>query len=48
MVQTWYLEAVAEGTKVTVVCENVPEGVQKIDHDEGLTSTLNNLATFTE
>jgi len=48
MIQTWYFEAVSEGTKVTIMCENVPEGVRKADHDEGLNSTLKNLATFTE
>lgn len=48
MIQTWYLEEISEGTKVTIVCENVPEGVRKADHDTGLTSTLENLAAFTE
>jgi len=48
MIQTWYLEAVLEGTKVTIVCENVPEGIRKEDHDEGLNSTLENLANFIE
>lgn len=48
MIQTWYLEAISEGTKVTIVCENVPEGVRKADHYKGLNSTLENLATFTE
>ncbi|WP_186759937.1 SRPBCC domain-containing protein [Planococcus sp. CPCC 101016] len=48
MIQTWYLEAVLEGTKVTIVCENVPEGIRKEDHDAGLNSTLENLALFTE
>jgi len=48
MIQTWYFEAVNEGTKVTVVCENVPRGVRKADHDEGLISTLENLARYTE
>lgn len=48
MIQTWYLEAVSEGTKVTIVCENVPEGIRKEDHDTGLRSTLENLAVFTE
>ncbi|MFB5660418.1 SRPBCC domain-containing protein [Alteribacillus sp. HJP-4] len=48
MIQTWYLEAVSEGTKVTIVCENVPVGIRKEDHDTGLTSTLENLAEFTE
>jgi hypothetical protein len=45
---TWTLAAVPEGTKVNIVCENVPEGIKKEDHDVGLTSTLENLAAFTE
>ncbi|TDQ41013.1 SRPBCC domain-containing protein [Aureibacillus halotolerans] len=48
MIQTWYFEEISKGTKVTIVCENVPVGVRKEDHDEGLNSTLRNLATFTE
>ncbi|PPA71091.1 SRPBCC domain-containing protein [Jeotgalibacillus proteolyticus] len=48
MIQTWYLEALSEGTRVIIVCENVPEGIRKEDHDSGLSSTLENLAAFTE
>ncbi|AIC93098.1 SRPBCC domain-containing protein [Shouchella lehensis] len=48
MKQTWLLESISEGTKVTIICENVPEGIRKEDHDTGLRSTLENLATFTE
>lgn len=48
MIQTWYLEAVPEGTKVTIICEHVPEGIRKEDHDEGLASSLENLAEFVE
>lgn len=48
MIQKWILEAVSEGTKVTIICENVPEGIRKEDHDTGLRSTLENLAIFTE
>lgn len=48
MKMTWALEPLAEGTQVTIVCENVPEGVRKEDHDEGLRSTLENLAESTE
>ncbi|GEN85776.1 SRPBCC domain-containing protein [Oceanobacillus sp. FSL W8-0428] len=48
MIQKWFFEAVSEGTKVTIVCENVPEGIRKEDHDTGLRSTLKNLAIFTE
>ncbi|WP_054707922.1 SRPBCC domain-containing protein [Bacillus sp. JCM 19041] len=48
MIQKWELESHSEGTKVTVICENVPEGIRKEDHDVGLRSTLENLAAFTE
>ena len=48
MIQKWLLEANSKGTKVTVICENVPEGIRKEDHDTGLSSTLENLAVFTE
>jgi uncharacterized protein YndB with AHSA1/START domain len=48
MTMTWTLVAVPEGTKVTIVCENVPEGIRQEDHDAGLRSTLENLAAFTE
>lgn len=50
MTQRWLLELEANSarTKVTVVCENVPEGIRKEDHDKGLRSTLENLAVFTE
>jgi uncharacterized protein YndB with AHSA1/START domain len=48
MIQKWLLEDISGGTKVTIVCENVPEGIRKEDHDTGLRSTLENLAFFTE
>lgn len=48
MIQKWLLEAISEGTKVTIICENVPEGIRKEDHDTGLRSTLENLAIYTE
>lgn len=48
MIQKWFLDPVSKGTKVTIVCENVPAGIQKEDHDIGLKSTLENLAAFTE
>jgi uncharacterized protein YndB with AHSA1/START domain len=48
MTVTTILEAVAGGTKVTILCENVPPGIQPGDHQAGITSTLNNLAAFTE
>ncbi|WP_317890809.1 SRPBCC domain-containing protein [Paenibacillus arenilitoris] len=48
MMMTWTLTAVPEGTAVTVVCENVPAGIRKEDHDAGLKSSLENLAEFIE
>jgi uncharacterized protein YndB with AHSA1/START domain len=48
MKMTWSFEEVDEGTRVTVRCENVPEGIRPEDHQSGLTSTLDHLAKFTE
>jgi uncharacterized protein YndB with AHSA1/START domain len=48
MTMTWSLAAVPDGTEVTILCENVPEGIRKEDHDAGLRSTLENLAAYTE
>ncbi|GGD96460.1 SRPBCC family protein [Paenibacillus nasutitermitis] len=48
MIMTWTLAAVPEGTAVTIVCENVPEGIRKEDHDVGLRSSLENLADYIE
>lgn len=42
------LEPVAEGTKVTFTCENVPTGIKAEDHGQGIASSLQNLANFTE
>ncbi len=36
------------GTDVTIWCDNVPSGISAEDHLAGLTSTLANLAAFTE
>lgn len=44
----WALDPMPDGTRVSVTCENVPEGISKEDHDAGLRSTLANLASFTE
>jgi uncharacterized protein YndB with AHSA1/START domain len=48
MTMTWRLKSVPEGTEVTIVCENVPDVIRQEDHDEGLRSSLENLAAFTE
>lgn len=42
----WSFEPVAEGTRVTVRCENVPSGIRPEDHEAGLQSSLENLAAF--
>lgn len=44
----WALDPVLDGTHVSITCENVPEGISREDHDAGLSSTLANLAHFTE
>jgi len=48
MILTWSLAALAGGTRVTILCENVPEGIRQQDHDAGLRSTLENLAEYIE
>ncbi|MET0339463.1 MAG: SRPBCC domain-containing protein [Polyangiales bacterium] len=44
MTMTWSLQPTARGTLVTVTAENVPSGISKEDHDEGLRASLDNLA----
>lgn len=48
MIMTWHLDEVPGGTEVTIVCENVPEGIRQEDHEAGMSSTLANLAAFLE
>jgi uncharacterized protein YndB with AHSA1/START domain len=48
MTMIWTFEPIDGGTLVCVVCENVPEGISKADHDAGLASSLANLARFVE
>lgn len=48
MTMTWLLVPVARGTRVTIRAENVPEGIRPEDHEEGMRSTLANLARFVE
>jgi uncharacterized protein YndB with AHSA1/START domain len=45
---TWSLTVVPRGTDVSICCENVPDAIRREDHEAGLKSTLENLATFTE
>ncbi len=46
--QIWTFLPVPEGTKVSIRCQNVPPGIQQVDHEAGMTSTLENLAAFLE
>lgn len=48
MRMTWHFRAVPEGTEVSILCEHVPEGIRQEDHEEGMRSTLANLAAFLE
>jgi uncharacterized protein YndB with AHSA1/START domain len=48
MMMTWKLDQVADGTAVTITCENVPSGISPEDHAAGLASTLANLASWIE
>lgn len=48
MTMTWALAAVAGGTEVTITAAEVPPGIRQEDHDEGLRSTLENLAAYLE
>jgi len=46
MKMSWSFEPVPNGTQVTITCEDVPHGIQQDVHEEGLHSTLANLAAF--
>lgn len=49
MTITTTLKAIgSDATEVTIECANVPVGIAPEDHQEGLTSTLENLAAYTE
>jgi uncharacterized protein YndB with AHSA1/START domain len=48
MTMSWRFKAVRDGTEVAILCENVPAGIGKADHDAGLRSSLDNLARFIE
>jgi uncharacterized protein YndB with AHSA1/START domain len=48
MIITTSLRAVKGGTKVAVLCENVPAAISSKDHVQGMTSSLRNLAMLTE
>ncbi|WP_276485454.1 SRPBCC family protein [Paraflavitalea pollutisoli] len=45
---TTSLQETEEGTEVTMTCENVPPGIREEDHLQGIDSSLENLAAYTE
>ncbi|MDF2383201.1 SRPBCC family protein [Nostoc ellipsosporum NOK] len=46
MRMTWTFEPAEGGTRVAITCEDVPQGIRKQDHLQGLKSSLANLAAF--
>ena len=46
MRMTWTLDPTEKGTLVTIRAEDVPRGIQPEDHEAGMNSTLENLASF--
>lgn len=48
MLMTWALDETPTGTLVSVVAENVPEGISAEDHQLGMTSSLESLAAIVE
>jgi len=48
MTMTWAVRAVDGGTRVRITADDVPDGISADDHSAGLTSTLENLASFVE
>ena len=48
MTMTWAVTAVDGGTRVEITADDVPNGISADDHATGLTSSLENLATYVE
>jgi uncharacterized protein YndB with AHSA1/START domain len=48
MVMTWEIAAADGGTRVSIVAEDVPEGISAEDHAVGLASSLANLAAYVD
>jgi uncharacterized protein YndB with AHSA1/START domain len=46
MFVSWTLEPAGSGTRITVLCENIPSGVRPEDNEAGCRSTLEKLASF--
>jgi len=48
MIMTWQVTAASAGTRVTIVAEDVPDGISAADHAAGLDSSLAKLAAYVE
>ena len=48
MTVTTTFRPMAEGTKVTMACSDVPQGISAADHAAGIASSLANLAAYAE
>ena len=48
MVMSWTFDRVQDGTRVTIICGNVPSGIREEDHRTGLNASLDNLAAHAE
>lgn len=48
MTMTWAVRAADGGTHVEITADDVPDGVSAEDHATGLTSSLDNLASYVE
>jgi uncharacterized protein YndB with AHSA1/START domain len=48
MIMTWEVAAAGAGTRVSIVAENVPDGISATDHAAGMDSSLANLAAYLE
>jgi uncharacterized protein YndB with AHSA1/START domain len=48
MTMTWTVAPVNGGTRVEVTADDVPDGISADDHAAGLTSSLDNLASYVE
>jgi uncharacterized protein YndB with AHSA1/START domain len=48
MTMDWSFQRSDDKTLVSVVAKNVPEGIDRADHERGMASSLENLAAFVE
>jgi uncharacterized protein YndB with AHSA1/START domain len=46
MIVSWTLEPAGSGTRITVLCEDIPRGIRLEDNEAGCRATLEKLASF--